>query len=512
MKNTVDNKEKRVRNFFKNLPKITNNHIHLFALLPYTVLLKTIYDIDRELYNKIYGLKEDFIVTIDENKSATILKHTLILINENKKGPKNRESTNISDWERLANLKISELMPSEITETTVNPFNEFERIQSRYRFFIRHYKVYYYLLYTSLFVNYNNNVFYLNLRGKPGSINVDVNFSEKLYLTPKYHIKYFKFQEKMKKLIRDDNVINESHISFMHNFYLRMKCDSDIIILALYNFNISKQYSEFIDDNSITDVDMREISKKLIEMFGDKKNKKLMMMQYIITFGKHPKYLDFDLNNFEIAIKIVLYCAIIINREYGFTFFNGIDLVGNEQDSHGLDKYIPLLRSIKKFERYNISIIPHFGETNNVENKISVIDKYIFDNKIKRIGHAISLVSNKKVYKYINDNNIKIYVESCPISNYLLGYYKPENHPHKKIVNNKNLRLVICSDDNAIFGYNTVSRDYEYIWKYWHINIDDLKRIILNGINCIGIIFQEYYYEMFIEMWQYVDKDFLDSL
>lgn len=499
-----------MNDFFRELPKITNNHIHIFALIPYRKLLKTIMKIDPDLYNKIYVYKgccqlENSNQT-SENDSQ-IFKNSLIFINDNENGIVFNDTTKREDW-----IKISDLDPSfknnlVITKHTKNPFFEFEKIQTMFRTFIRNYKVYYYLWYTSLYVNHLNNVFYLNVRGKPGTIHMDVMFGQRLYIDSKKVMSQEIFTIKLTELINGDRDIKPTDFKYMYRQYLRIKCESDLIMKAVNDFNQEQERPFFVDDHHLIDDDV-------IVQFDENYNKiksPQMMVQYIITFPKKPKSTIIDIRAYTITIKIILYIAVIINNEYGFNFFNGVDLVGNEQESHDLSEYSQMINRILYFSKFGINFIPHVGETNIVADEIPASEKYILDKNINRIGHGISFSSNPKIVDYIAKSDKIISIEVCPISNYLLGYYLPQNHPHRKSINNQKIKLMICSDDNGLFNYSTVTRDYIFIYKYWGVSIKEIKRFIINGIGVIPQKYKKYYFEVFNYLWEKkgLDKNLL---
>ena len=473
--------------FFENLPKMTNNHIHIYALIPYRKLIKIIKKIDPELYDKIY------VLNTNKCESHYLYKYTLTLLNELCEGISYDDVTCQEDWVKLPVLYDEFKNQLVINQHTPNPFAEFEKIQTLFRIFIRHYKVYYYLWYFSLYINYHNNIFYLNVRGKPGSISVDTKCSQRLYLQSKHILSVDSFNEKIKLLSADDKDINSSDYKYMYKQYMRMKFESDLTMKAVYDFNTNKSYPSYVSKTHLFDDDIKVLFKDRY----DSKDQPQMMVQYIITLLKPPKNVELDLKSFMLQAKIMLYTAVIINDEYQFPFFNGIDFVGNEQTSHSLDKFIPVLKKLLYFRKFGISIIPHIGETNIVTEEISPAEQFILDTPITRIGHGISFITNKKILDTINI----LYIESCPISNYLLGYYNPQQHPHQSVINSPKIKLMICSDDNAIFNYNSVKRDYIFIYKYWNVTLPEIKRLILNGLDVIPKKYKQYYLDVFKHLW-----------
>jgi adenosine deaminase len=584
--------------FFKKLPKITNVHIHLFALYPYDRLLKIIKDIDPELYDKIYILKNNISETIvdvntninpilkknkrylkmynllknsylsNENinmddliniysiSSATnqqggkdsddtkkqsdhkfdeeietikniiskseeknLFKYTLAIFNEKVEGyPCENNITNLNDWIKLSEYQGNLKDKLIVTENMKNQFSEFEKIQAISRMFVRHYKVYYYMWYSSLHANYQNNVFYLNVRSKPGSINKDVKCGQRLYIVSKNIMNHETFEKKIYELSKEDRDIKPSDYKYMYSQYTRIKYESDLIMKAVYDFNSTQQNPHFVSDAYLTEDEIKiDFKEKYINFLPAKKQTNpQMMVQYIITFPKKSKNVDLELQAYMLSLKITLYVAVVINNEYNFNFFNGFDLVGNEQESHELSKYIPVINKLLYFRRFGINFYPHIGETNVINNEITPIQQYIFDKNINRVGHGISFTS-PGVLEYMNVYNKIIYIESCPISNYLLGYYDPKDHPHRLVVNNPRIKLIICSDDNGIFNYTTVTYDYIFIYLYWNLTLKEIKKLIVNGINVIPQKYKQYYFGVFNTLWndgkydEYPDRPFNNS-
>ena len=487
---------KTVKEFFKNLPKITNNHVHIFALFPYYKLIKIIMKIDPELYDKIYIL------------TTTPKKYTVTLINDNVEGIPYKETTKREDWAKISTFDSSIQDNWIINEDTKNPSSVFENIQIMFRTFLRNYKIYYYLWYSSLYVNYRNNIFYLNVRGKPGNINKDVNFSQKLYINSSHAMPWEKFNSKIYEFTRGDKDISRNDFKYMYRQYTRIKMECDLIVKAVNDFNTKYTVPHFVDDEHLLEDNKNDKNDKndilkfnTFDTNFDPNKKPQMMVQYIISIPKKSKNVEFDLRYYLLAIKMMLYIAIIINDEYSFQFFNGIDLIGNEQRTYDLSTFIPVITKLLYFRKYGINFIPHIGETNNMKKEISIMEKYIFDKNINRIGHGMSFITTKEVLEYIDRSNKIIFIESSPISNYLLGYYHPEKHPHLLAIKNPKIKLMICSDDNGIFNYSSVTLDYIYIYKYWKISLDDIKKLISNGIDVVYPKYKNYYFQVFYYLW-----------
>jgi len=466
----------------KRLPKMTNTHIHVYALYPYSALLDTVRKIDPETYDKIYYLTRD---------TDSLTKNTLMFIDSSKPGIKYNETTNISDWAKLSNNTIDFTMKS----YDKRAWHTLEKLQNQMRTMIRNVKMYYYLIYTSLHENNKHNVFYLNLRGKPGSITTAVAFGERLFVTRPNNICTQQiFNQKMSELIKNDDDIHQSDLKYMYRTYTRIKCESDIILLAVNNYNKSHAPPSFVSEEAIMNA---EISTTYETTYNGTPQS---MIQYIITFPKHPKSDTINLREMIAMVKIYIYCCIFINREYAFTFFNGFDMVGNEEETHCLDDYIPLLEKTYVFQQYGIYFIPHIGERAVICKDLNDSESYILGKNITRIGHGLAFL-NDTVINAINSYGKTYYFEICPVSNFMFNYYKYSNHPAKQLINHKYVKIMIASDDNGIFGYKTVTHDYAMIIKHWRLDKADIKTLILNGMKCIPKEFQAYYNAVFDSIW-----------
>jgi hypothetical protein len=101
-------------------------------------------------------------------------------------------------------------------------------------------------------------------------------------------------------------------------------------------------------------------------------------------------------------------------------------------------------------------------------------------NKIIRIGHGIALQNNEALIKLYKD--LKIHVELCPLSNYILNYVDHiKNHPGKKFLE-KGLRVSINSDDPYSFGYSYVTYDWLFAIMYWDLSLEQIKKMAVYSI------------------------------
>lgn len=149
-----------------------------------------------------------------------------------------------------------------------------------------------------------------------------------------------------------------------------------------------------------------------------------------------------------------------------------IDLAGNEAD------FPPELHK-KAFDlakNYGIHRTVHAGETGIVEN----IMKSIKLLHAERIGHGTYAYKDKNTIKYLQKN--KIPLEMCITSNVntsAVNSYK--EHPIKKYLDYG--LAVTVNTDNTTVSNTTITKEFEYLVKYQNFDLEDIKKVIENGIN-----------------------------
>lgn len=468
------------------LPKMTNNHIHLWALIPFEKLFNKIKLIDPELYNSIYVYSPKIYIK-HENPDLETVPNTLVVSDNNVEGQIKRELTNKSDWKKLSEIDFPNYV---ISNSLTNPFDQLDIIQKQVRLVIRNVKVYYYLWYYALQKNYQNNIFYLNVRGKPGSISKSVKIDDISFLTSKYIYSQKEFLLRIKRIC-DNITLTDTDLSFFYKTYGRIKMESDIIINTVNLFNSSHQ------DMSKIDIDFLINKFPMFNLPDNYKphSKPNMLIQFIVTFAKHQLNQEIDKPKFYSQMRSVVYSCVLINEQYGYNFFNGYDMVGNEQQTYNFMEYKDILDEFKSLKKYGMEFYPHVGESKEIPTEITPDFQYIIDNDVNRIAHAMSFLSTKKVLEFYKSK--QIHIESCPNSNYILGYYNPKSHPHKKFVDNKNIKIMIGSDDNAPFNYSTVTDDYLTIKDSWNLSDEQLHKLIKNGMECIPEKSKKYYNDVY---------------
>ncbi|KAH8811980.1 adenosine deaminase family protein-like protein [Xylogone sp. PMI_703] len=138
----------------------------------------------------------------------------------------------------------------------------------------------------------------------------------------------------------------------------------------------------------------------------------------------------------------------------------GFDLVGHEELGnelrHFTEEFLDFRRKCKK-ENLDIPFLFHCGETLDVGDKV---DGNLYDAVLlgaKRIGHGYAVARHPLIMDIFKQNGIAI--ESCPISNEILGLTPVIAGHHLPILLANNVPCTINSD-NATFYRSSLSHDF----------------------------------------------------
>ena len=140
-----------------------------------------------------------------------------------------------------------------------------------------------------------------------------------------------------------------------------------------------------------------------------------------------------------------------IRKKVDIDSLAGFDLVGHEEMGNELRHFIPeFLEFRKKCKAQNLEIpfLFHCGETLEVGDKV---DGNLFDAVLlnsKRIGHGYAIARHPLLMEIFKEK--KIAIESCPISNEILGLTSTIAGHHLPILLANDVPCTINSD-NATF-------------------------------------------------------------
>ncbi|KAG4426393.1 hypothetical protein IFR04_000576 [Cadophora malorum] len=138
----------------------------------------------------------------------------------------------------------------------------------------------------------------------------------------------------------------------------------------------------------------------------------------------------------------------------------GFDLVGHEEMGNELRHFVPEFLSFRKkceAQSLDLPFLFHCGETLEVGDKV---DGNLFDAVLlnsKRIGHGYAIARHPVIMEKFKEKGIAI--ESCPISNEILGLTPNIAGHHLPILLANNVPCTINSD-NATFYKSSLSHDF----------------------------------------------------
>jgi len=146
-----------------------------------------------------------------------------------------------------------------------------------------------------------------------------------------------------------------------------------------------------------------------------------------------------------------------------------------------------------KAKKAGLKVVAHAGEAAGAKSVWGAIN----DLKVDRIGHGIRSIEDKKLIKYLGDNQIPI--EVSPTSNYHLGLINiTEKHPIRKMIDS-GLMCTINTDDPAMFSTN-IATEFELLYSQG-FTLEELYQLNKNAIDASFLGFDEKlkYYEIINE-------------
>jgi adenosine deaminase len=147
------------------------------------------------------------------------------------------------------------------------------------------------------------------------------------------------------------------------------------------------------------------------------------------------------------------------------------DLAGAEYD-HPAKHH---LESFQLVRQNNINVTIHAGEAYGPES----IHQAIHDCGAHRIGHGCRLREDGDLLHYVNDHRIPL--ECCPSSNVQTGAVRDlASHPIK-LYYDLGLRVTV-NTDNRLITDTTVSKELWLVHTQVGLSLEEIKRIIINGL------------------------------
>ena len=145
-------------------------------------------------------------------------------------------------------------------------------------------------------------------------------------------------------------------------------------------------------------------------------------------------------------------------------------MVNEEDYNPGIDAFLDQILEVKMKLGDRFQLYLHAGETYSRRNT-ELYDAILLGTK--RIGHGFGLMMHPDLIQKVKDENIC--VESCPVSNKILGYVGDlRTHPARALLAH-GVKISISSDDHGFFCSPGVTLDYVSAYLCWGLSLLDLK-------------------------------------
>ena len=150
----------------------------------------------------------------------------------------------------------------------------------------------------------------------------------------------------------------------------------------------------------------------------------------------------------------------------------GFDVVGEEDGGNSNAFYAPVLSSLPQ-----VSLFLHGGESLSPADT-NVRDAWLLGST--RISHGLNIGLFPGLEAELRQSGVML--EVCPLSNKALRYVPdPRLHPAKGLLR-RGLRIVLGSDDPAIFGTVGLTDDFWTVYVAWRLDLHTLKLLALDSI------------------------------
>jgi adenosine deaminase CECR1 len=166
-------------------------------------------------------------------------------------------------------------------------------------------------------------------------------------------------------------------------------------------------------------------------------------------------------------------------RERDATRALGFDLVEEEDRTNGTLFFAEDILAARREAEARGSSLPlflHSGETNRASGE-NLYDALLLG--APRIGHGLALVRHPLLMELVRERGIA--VETCPISNQLLGYVPDlRSHPAVAYIN-AGIPVVLAPDDPGIMRH-TFSHDFYSAFLAWELDLRELKQLAMSSL------------------------------
>ncbi|KAH7213812.1 hypothetical protein BKA60DRAFT_623050 [Fusarium oxysporum] len=196
------------------------------------------------------------------------------------------------------------------------------------------------------------------------------------------------------------------------------------------------------------------------------------------------------------GVKLIYACLRSITKEH---------MNGQEDAGRPLSYWIPELLDMRaRIDKLGLDLpfIFHAGET---QDHGGDTDTNLFDAILlgtKRIGHGFSIIKHPLLMQLCKEK--KIAIETCPISNEVLGLCPTTKAHHLPFLLSNCVPCTINSDDPVSWGASVLSHDfYQALMRSNNLSIPGLGVIAEWSIehSCMNFDMQEKVYKDFEEKW-----------
>lgn len=157
-------------------------------------------------------------------------------------------------------------------------------------------------------------------------------------------------------------------------------------------------------------------------------------------------------------------------------FIVGFDFAQEEDKSRPLTDYSALIETTLK-RNPGLKMSLHAGESLLADN-VEICSAIALG--ASRIGHSYNLYMHPELMSEMKERDICI--ESCPVSNYTLGYCDDfYEHPVKNYIE-KGLTVALCDDDPLFQEACPLADDFFVAAYYWDLSLFQIKKLCKNSI------------------------------
>jgi len=155
----------------------------------------------------------------------------------------------------------------------------------------------------------------------------------------------------------------------------------------------------------------------------------------------------------------------------------GFDLIGQEDAANSTAFFAPVLASLPQ-----VPLLLHGGESVSPANTNV---REALELGARRIGHGVNMGLFPGLEDEVREAGVTM--EVCPLSNQALRYAPDlRRHPAKGWLR-RGMRVVLGSDDPAIFGSTGLTDDLSVAYLSWGIGLRTLKRMALRSITASSL-------------------------